>query len=117
LRAQRSNSSIPSAPSASASAAIKPSPVANPPEPMNGIAIFLSKAGISAKAGAWSSPGWPPAPKPTVGFLATRLRSILQSPGGQSSLAAGKNAGNFAESVAFYENTSRKHLRIQLFAI
>src|SRR5271169_6607094 len=29
---------------------------------------------------------------------------------------AGKNAGNFAESAFFCENTFRKHLRIQLFA-
>ena len=34
----------------------------------------------------------------------------------QSSLVAGKNAGNFADSVVFCENASRKHLRIQPFA-
>jgi len=32
------------------------------------------------------------------------------------SLVARKNAGNFAESAVFFENLSRKHLRIQLFA-
>jgi hypothetical protein len=34
----------------------------------------------------------------------------------QNSLVAGKNAGNFAESAAFCENPSRKHLLIQVFA-
>jgi hypothetical protein len=31
----------------------------------------------------------------------------------QRSLVAGKNAGNLADSAAFRENPSRKHLRIQ----
>jgi hypothetical protein len=52
-------------------------------------------------------------PFPTVGSSAACRGSILQDPEGQNSLVAGKNAGNFADSAVFRENTSQKHLRIQ----
>jgi hypothetical protein len=50
------------------------------------------------------------------GFLGGLPRTNSRAPDVQNSLVAGKNAGNFAGSAAFFENQSRKHLRIQQFA-
>jgi hypothetical protein len=53
---------------------------------------------------------------PTVVSLAARLAAILQSPGVQNSLLAGKNAGNFRDSAFFLRNPSPNQVRNQLFA-
>jgi hypothetical protein len=53
---------------------------------------------------------------PAVGSSAACRGSISQPPEAPNSLVAGKNAGNFAESAFFCENSSRKPLRIQRFA-
>jgi hypothetical protein len=44
-------------------------------------------------------------PVPDGRLLGGLPRSILQYPEGQNSLVAGKNAGNFADSAVFRENT------------
>jgi hypothetical protein len=49
------------------------------------------------------------------GFLGGLPRPNSRFPDVQNSLVAGKNAGNFADSAAFFKNLSRKHLRIQHF--
>jgi hypothetical protein len=47
------------------------------------------------------------------GFLGGLPRTNSLSTDVQNSQVAGKNAGNFADSAAFLENLSGKHLRIQ----
>jgi hypothetical protein len=47
------------------------------------------------------------------GRLLGGLPRVVFTVEGHNSLVAGKNAGNFADSAVFRENTSQKHLRIQ----